>query len=568
MLGVTSKSLPLWVINQTVSVDLLIKVLEENWMSATKFLAPAIGAIAIAAGGTAAYMHFKNTPKDVMTPLAIAQIVPDDAYMAAFISADEQAWAKLKQFGTPEAKVVVAEKWNTLQQQLLTQSNIDIEKDLKPWVGNTMVALLPNSGTTQKTSVLVVTSIKDKISAMNFAMKLANQGGSKAKESDYQGNKIIENTANSVFAAVVKDYLVIASDRKGLEEAINTTKGQPSFASKPGAESLLKKGVDVQNSIAQVYLIDYAGAVQALTNGNNQTTSLPSATLEQLKQVKSLVAGVGTDEGGIRIKAIAAMNPQAPKWEYKPTPGKIIAQLPADTLALVSGANLSSYWNQATQQAKSYPEGEQAIAQARQAFKSADFDLDKDIFGWMDGEFGMALIPSNRGILSQVGFGGVMVFNTSDRKAAENALSKLDNLAKGNAVLVQQRDVQGKKITEWNSPMGAVLGHGWLDNNSVFVAFGGPLAETMATNPAPNLDSNDTFKGITGNLPKPNLGYVYVDMDKTLTLLTRVGAVSPRALPAGTIALLNSIRGIGITSTQADSSTGQVDMSLALKKGK
>ena len=543
-------------------------------MSATKFLAPIVGTIAIAAGGTAAYMHFKNTPKDVMTPLAIAQIVPDDAYMAAFISADEQAWAKLKQFGTPEAQVVVAQKWNTLQQQLLTQSNIDIEKDLKPWVGNTIVALLPIQRNNQepgvlKPNVLIVTSIKDKVSAINFAMKLASQGGSKAKESDYQGNKIIANAENSVFTAVVKDYLVIASDRKGLEEAINTTKGQPSFASKPGADSLLKKGVDVQNAIAQVYLMDYAAAVQQLTSLNyDQTSTLPTATLEQLKQVQSVVAGVGTDDSGVRIKAIAAMNPQAPKWEYKPTPGKVIAQLPADTLALISGANLSGYWNQANQQAKSYPEGEQAIAQVRQAFKSANFDLDKDIFGWMDGEFGMALIPSDRGILSQFGFGGVMVFNTSDRKAAENALSKLDNLAKGNAVLVQQRDVQGKKITEWNSPMGAVLGHGWLDNNSVFLAFGGPLAETMATNPTPTLDSSDTFKGVTGNLPKPNLGYIYVDMDKTMTVINRYGANDPRPLPPSTIALLNSIRGIGITSTQADSSTGQVDMSLALKKGK
>ena len=543
-------------------------------MSATKFLAPIVGTIAIAAGGTAAYMHFKNTPKDVMTPLAIAQIVPDDAYMAAFISADEQAWAKLKQFGTPEAQVVVAQKWNTLQQQLLTQSNIDIEKDLKPWVGNTIVALLPIQRNNQepgvlKPNVLIVTSIKDKVSAINFAMKLASQGGSKAKESDYQGNKIIANAENSVFTAVVKDYLVIASDRKGLEEAINTTKGQPSFASKPGADSLLKKGVDVQNAIAQVYLMDYAAAVQQLTSLNyDQTSTLPAATLDQLKQVQSVVAGVGTDDSGVRIKAIAAMNPQAPKWEYKPTPGKVIAQLPADTLALISGANLNSYWNQANQQAKSYPEGEQAIAQVRQAFKSANFDLDKDIFGWMDGEFGMALIRSDRGILSQFGFGGVMMFNTSDRKAAENALSKLDNLAKGNAVLVQQRDVQGKKITEWNSPMGAVLGHGWLDNNSVFLAFGGPLAETMATNPTPTLDSSDTFKGVTGNLPKPNLGYIYVDMDKTMTVINRYGANDPRPLPPSTIALLNSIRGIGITSTQADSSTGQVDMSLALKKGK
>jgi hypothetical protein len=160
------------------------------------------------------------------------------------------------------------------------------------------------------------------------------------------------------------------------------------------------------------------------------------------------------------------------------------------------------------------------------------------------------------------------VFNTSDRKSAENALSKLDNLAKGNAVLVQQRDVQGKKITEWNSPMGAVLGHGWLDDNSVFIAFGGPLAETMATKTTPTLDSSDPFKAITGSLPTPNLGYVYVDMDKTLTVINRWATPSQNPLSADAIALLNSIRGIGITSTQVDSTTGQVDLSLALKKDK
>lgn len=116
--------------------------------------------------------------------------------------------------------------------------------------------------------------------------------------------------------------------------------------------------------------------------------------------------------------------------------------------------------------------------------------------------------------------------------------------------------------------MGAVLGHGWLDNNSVFVTFGGPLTETMATKSAQTLDFSDTFKGVTGNLPKQNMGYVYVDMDKTLMLLNRFAATSQKPIPADTVAVLNSIRGIGITSTQEGSSTGQVDMSLALKKGK
>ncbi|MDX2239161.1 MAG: DUF3352 domain-containing protein [Leptolyngbyaceae cyanobacterium bins.302] len=538
-------------------------------MSGKKLLLPAAGAAVLIAGGAAGYWYLKGPAIDGTTPLALAKTIPDEAYMAAFISSDLQSWAKLQQFGTPEAKQVVAKGLQNLDQDLMSKNNINFDKDIRPWIGNGMVALMPGEKGTEQPNVLAVFNIRDKISAMQFAGKLASQGG-KSKETDYKGNKVLVSEDGKTHATVIKDFLMVASDQKTIEAAINTNQGEASLASKPNAESVFSKSVEVKNAIAYVYFPDYAGAIQNFMNVSADTAEIPPVNMKQLKQVQSMVAGIGVEDEGLRMKAAVTMSPDAPKFNYQPVPGKVISLFPADALAMFSGGNISQIWSQASEQAKADPTTEQALNTMRDSAKAVNFDLDKDVFSWMNGEFGMALIPSDRGILAQVGFGGVLVFDTSDRKTAEATLAKLDNLAQSNSMLVQQRDVQGKKVTEWSSPMvpGALVGHGWLDDDSVFLALGGPMVDVITTKPGQSIESSANFKASTSNLPKQNLGYLYLDMDKTMTLVNRFAAMSQSPIPPESAAVLNSIKGIGMTSTQVNSSIGEMDMLLALKKSK
>lgn len=185
----------------------------------------------------------------------------------------------------------------------------------------------------------------------------------------------------------------------------------------------------------------------------------------------------------------------------------------------------------------------------------------------MDGEFALAAIPSNQGILAPLGFGAALVFKTSDRATAEATFNKLDAIAQGYSVTVAQRDIQGKSVTEWQLPLeGALLGHGWLDKETVFVAFGGPIVDAIATQPSQSLNDNETFKAVTGTLQKPNAGYFYLDMDKTMSLVNRYlpQGQNPYISPEANT-LLNSIRGIGMTATQPEKSTSKLEMLLALK---
>ncbi len=73
--------------------------------------------------------------------------------------------------------------------------------------------------------------------------------------------------------------------------------------------------------------------MQQLIATNPNAAQLLPETLAQLQQVKSVVAGVGVDDAGLRLKAIAKLDPKAIKAEYKSSSGKMAAQFPSETIA-------------------------------------------------------------------------------------------------------------------------------------------------------------------------------------------------------------------------------------------
>jgi hypothetical protein len=70
----------------------------------SKLLIPAVGAAVVVAGSVAAYMYLKGPSGDSSGALGSAKLVPSTALIATYITTDPQAWAKLQQFGTPEAQ--------------------------------------------------------------------------------------------------------------------------------------------------------------------------------------------------------------------------------------------------------------------------------------------------------------------------------------------------------------------------------------------------------------------------------------------------------------------------------
>ncbi len=530
-----------------------------------------IAAAIVAAGSAAVYFYFKGLSEKVSNPLESAKVVPDKAMMAAFISPNPKALSQLQQFGTPGAQKLVGQGLKAFQEQSLAGTDIDYDKDLKPWLGGVMVALLPPDGEASREppKLLLVVSVKDKISAWNFANRLKSQPGAKIQETDYKGVKIseiAEPSGKGYSVALLDDQLVIAPFRKPVELAIDTFKGQPSLATQQTTSKFFSESAGVENPIATVYISDYPAAMEQLKANLPPDLKLPLTVMRQFKQVKSLVAGIGADSAGLRVKTIAQLDPKL-AGKNPQAASKLLPRFPSETIALVGGKGLNEIWSKATAEAKDSPDIS-SIQQVRESFKRLDLDADRDVFGWMNGEFAIGAIASNEGILSQFGMGATMIFETSDRPAAETMLKKLDAIAKSNpTVSVAPRQVQGKEVTEWTIPQqGTLFGHGWLNQNTVFVAFGGPLVDAISAAPPQPFSSSPSFGAIATSLSPGDKGYFYLDMDKTMSWANQylLKAV-PTFVSPPTTEVLNSIRGVSVTTTSPEPSIGQLEMLFSFK---
>ncbi|MEG4250446.1 DUF3352 domain-containing protein [Microcoleus sp. Pol10D4] len=531
-----------------------------------------IAASIAAAGSAAVYFYFQGLSQQVSNPQDSAKVVPDEAMMAAFISPNPQALAQLQRFGTPGAQKLIGQGLKTFQEQSLAGTQIDFDRDLKPWLGGVMVALLPPDAVTntEPPKLLVVVSVKNKISAWNFANKLKSQPGATTQETEYKGVKIFEiaePTGKRYSLALLNDQLVMAPLKKPVELAIDTFKGEPSLATQPSTTKFFAESAGVKNPIATVYIADYPAAIEQLKANLPPDIQLPWTVFSQFKQVKSLVAGIGADSEGLRVKTIAQFDPkfvqQNPQFA-----SKLLPRFPDETIALVGGKGIDKIWSQVTAEAQDSPEVDRGVQQVRNSFKRLDLDADRDVFGWMNGEFAIGAIGSDQGILSQLGMGAAMIFETSDRPAAEATLKKLDAIAKSNpTVSVAPRTVEGKEVTEWQIPQqGTLFGHGWLNENSVFVAFGGPLVDVITSTPPQPLSSSPSFQAIATSLPRGNQGYFYIDMEKTMSWANQyLLAVQPNLVSPPVAELLNSLRGVSVATASTQPTTAQLEILFALK---
>ncbi|NJM64589.1 MAG: DUF3352 domain-containing protein [Acaryochloris sp. RU_4_1] len=541
-----------------------------------KVIVPSIIAGTVAIGGIAAYLYLKVIPaREGTSPVASAKIVPDEAWMAGYIDVNADSWNKLREFGTPEAQKLIFGSFDSMTAEVkkeLTKEKLDYDKDIKPWLGSIMFAMVPVTEKSPEPSVLMVVGIKDKVEALNFANKLKDKKELKVKETEHKGVKILEigssaGSGSPGFVAILDNHLALSDKPDIVKKAIDSSKGDPSLADGDAAK-ILEDTMKLDNPVAQIFVPNYGQLIEHF-GALNPTQPFPPQLKAQLNQIKSVSVGMGIDNEGVRFRAITKVNPDSFKWEFKPVPGKIIAQFPANTLMSANGGDISGQWKYALTQLESLPEFKTGLDQVREQVRQAtQLDLDKDIIGWMDGEVGLALIPGNEGLLQSVGFGGTLVFKTSDRTKAEATFAKFDDLAKQSNIPVNKSKIGNVEVTQWQFPptKEILAGHGWLDKETVFVAIGNPIIKTMATKPDKPLDQSEAFKSITKSLPQSNSGYFYVNMDEANKLILNNPAIqSSGFLDPESEAILKSIRGLGMASTQQDKSTYTGDILLALK---
>ncbi|NUN65959.1 DUF3352 domain-containing protein [Pseudanabaena biceps] len=545
-----------------------------------------IGAAVIATGVGSTYFYFAQRSQATRGILGAAAAIPQEAQVVMAFNSKSEPWQKLAQFGTPASQKLIGDAISKSPlNSLLSQSKTEYSRDVQPWLegGYIMTALVANPSQPQApAATLLVAPTRDRAKSDAFLSKYREaltQQGARFTSKQYKDITYYESPTrdpnNSVVTADIDgQYVAIGTSTAVIQRAIDTYKGnnlslakKPVFAKVYGANANTK----IVEPLVQVYL---DGDVALEFIGSQANLNLNEAAIAQSRrELDAMTLTGGTQKEGLRFE----LNTYLKNDNANPlinSEAKVLSLLPQETFLLVSGVNLYQSWQSLVAQAKGNSTSAQLIEQIRKAVKdSTKLDLDQELLKWMNGEFAIAAVPNNKGILANPGFGFVAIAQTNDPNTAETALAKIDKAAQSNSggllpkgVDLKPKQMGDKSVTTWAIGNTNVAVRGNLDNNFVFWSMG-DLADAFVPKPALTLNDSSSFKIFTTDIPKSNGGYFYLNMITALSLADRL--LPPEVKSNQTFtdirSVLDAINGIAVTSTNVDSKTTRLDFLFTLK---
>jgi len=504
-----------------------------------------------------AYSYFRLVVGQRLTPQASAKLVPERASSLTFINTDPDVWSHLEKYGTPEAQTVWKGYLEQIEQDILPHSELNYEEDIAPWLSGMAIAHFPSFNPfSQDKNVLVIAGITNSLKARNFLGSLKNNGSTQVRQRQYQGVTITEvETADGGRAsgAMVQGYILFSPQGKVIEQAIATTQGQPSFASEEGMQQLLSRGLNLENPAAQVYLTDYS---QWLGKG---------LAGQGFDVIESAVMGIELKPEGIHWQTLA-LSAETEFLTLPPNESQLLSEFPESTVALINGHQLDQLWSQLVDRSQETPLLRVGLSVMRRWARSWDLDLDQDVFSWLNGEYAIALFPTQESSLPNLPFAGGILIESSQPEIGEKTLGKLSNIARKNPFLTQETEILGNtEVTTWQDPsQQPFLSYGWLQEERLMVTVATPLrifAEKQGEN---SLRNSPQFSAMAEHLPDSNFGYVYFDIKQAMTLLEAIPQHPLKKLSPQAKVTLNSMEQVALTAFQPEPSLRQIDIFLSL----
>ncbi|WP_066424018.1 DUF3352 domain-containing protein [Anabaena sp. 4-3] len=532
-------------------------------------------------GGVAAYWFFSQGQLFSRNLLAGANIIPHDALFAVSLTTDAQQWQKLQEFGTKDTQAQLNQSLVQLRDRFLTNNGYDFQKDIQPWVGDTvtLAILAPEikksapkpvsnigEAVTNQQSIVMVLPVKNPEKAKSIFTESKTLPPGTWVDRTYQGITIKQNqgkTGESLAAAFIDGkFLVISDSLKTTERTIDAYQGKTSLANTGGFAENFGKIASYQ-PLAQFYInVPKAAKIAA----SAPTRRLPAQVLTQLKNNQGLAGSVTLEPEGLRIKGVSWLKPNSQRvLTIENKAGSMQNRVPAETLMMLSGGNLRRLWGEYVLTSKGNPLSPITPEQLQSSVKSlTNLDLERDLLSWMQGEFAVSVIPSHPKPGKPEDFRAALVFmiQASDRQKAEAAIKQLDEVVQNQYQFrIKSTTVAGKPVVNWISPFGTLTAtHGWLDQDVAFLVVGAPITNKILPKPTNTLASNPEFKTTVPIELNPANGQFYLDVEQ----VTKNFPLPPLIPQQRT--LLGATRTIGVSAAVSDNRSTRYDIFLTLKK--
>lgn len=530
-------------------------------------------------GGAAAYWFLSEGQLFYRDLPVGANIIPQDTLFAVSLSTDTKQWQKLQEFGTKETQVELNKNLAQLRDRFLTNHGYNFEKDIQPWVGDevTLAILAPQTSSppakpvstdadvaNNQQSIVIVLPIKNPEKAKSL---LAQPKQSNWIERNYQGIIIKQSkgqTGENLSAALINErFLVVTDNPQAAERTIDAYKNRTSLATTGGFAQNLPK-IASYEPLAQFY-VNVPTAAKIASSASRRR--LPAQVLAQLQNNQGLAGTITLEPEGIRIKGVSWLNPNSQRvLAVENKAGTMQNRLPAETLMMLSGANLQRLWGDYILTSQGNPLSPISPEQLRGGVKSfTSLDLDRDFLSWMKGEFSVSIIPNTPQVGSSDNFRRValvLMIQARERKLAEASIQQLDDVMKNQYQFqIQETKIAGQPVVNWiglNNTLTAT--HGWLDGDVAFLVVGAPITDRIVPKPNSTLASTLPFQQTVPAEPNPTNGQFYLDVEQTTKNFPL-----PRLIPRQQT-LLAATRSIGVTTAVSDNRSTLYDIFLGLKK--
>jgi hypothetical protein len=226
-----------------------------------------------------------------------------------------------------------------------------------------------------------------------------------------------------------------------------------------------------------------------------------------------------------------------------------------ESFALISMKIPANLKEQVLTSLEAQPDGEETIAQFEM---QTGLNLEEDFLNWFNGDALIVMMPGS----GAVPVGGYFSIAPQDLDAAQASMEKIADLAaQAGGITFETQSVANQEWQTITDPStGQTMGgYGFVDD-SLVIAFSEGSMEAAVTGGETPITQNPAFTTVTDNLPSPNGGVFFFDVQEVVTLADSFGPAmgAPSPEEEEFRQAIEPIEAIGAAGEPAPSESGTV----------
>ena len=537
-------------------------------------------------GGGVVYSLVSRRPVN-LSLIVGAELVPEDALMAASISTNSGQWQRLQEYGTPESQALFQDQLDEIETTVFADSDLTYEEDIAPWVGDRItLAILPSPPIEADTPPEALRADRANLfilpigNAGRLQSRVAElEGGLGLQERNYRGITIYEPAIEDplseealnrphTLAVVDRRFLLVSQEPSAVIRAVDAYRDNGSVLTVPGYNQAWE--TLPATDLASVFL-NVPRGLAALAE--DSTRPLNPEAIEN-PQHQGLASTISLESDGIRFHTLSWLKPESEITFDVETvlPLTLVNRFPDSATMVMAGGNFQRLWQDHLQNAQTNPLIPLNAAWFRSALQqTVGVNLENELLNWMTGEFALGLVPSTGN--DETTFPGslVVMAETTNTEATETLFRRIDRAVVdryGFEVNVEVEELGRRRLVTWDTRRkGLEVSHGWLSDSVVFFSIGSPVTQTLLPQPELSLSRSSRFSDVVPRDPDPSHGLFFLGLDGTSLGDEEEALPLPLLrLPPQQQGVLDAIEAIGVRAGIQDERSSRYDVFVKIKR--